>query len=61
MNHDGDVAYQTLNLFSSDKCFIYFISDVRHYIRSNQHNTVCTIQLKVDVLDTCTRYISDLS
>ena len=57
MNPDADVTYQTVNLFSSDKCFIYFISDVQHYIRSNQHNTVCTILVKVDVLDTCTRYM----
>ena len=40
-------------LFSSDKWFIYFISDVPHDIRSNQNNTVCTILVKVDVLDTC--------
>ena len=53
MNPDADVTHQTVNLFSSDKCFIYFISDVPHYIRSNQHNTVCTILVKVDVLDTC--------
>ena len=32
MNPDADVTYQTVNLFSSDKCFIYFISDVPHYI-----------------------------
>ena len=30
MNPDTDVTYQTVNLFSSDKCFIYFISDVQH-------------------------------
>ena len=53
MNPDTDVTHQTVNLFSSDKCFIYFISDVPHYIRWNQHNTVCTILVKVDVLDTC--------
>ena len=73
--------------FSSDKCFICFISDCPHYIRwnlitilkykhiiaphvsstsiftrivqtvlcwfQNQHNTVCTILVKIDVLDTC--------
>ena len=50
MNPDADVTYQTFNLFSSEKCFIDFISDVRHYIR---HNTICTILVKVDVLDTC--------
>ena len=53
MNPDADVTYQIVKLFSSNKCFIYFISDVPHYIRWNQHNTVCTILVKVDVLDTC--------
>ena len=33
MNSDANVTYQTMNLFTSDKCFIYFISDVLHYIR----------------------------
>ena len=50
---DADATYQTVNLFSSDKCFIYFISDILHYIRWNQHNDVCAILVKVDVLDTC--------
>ena len=45
-----------LNL-TSVLSFIYFTSDFQHYIRSNQHNTVCTILVKVDVLDTCTRYM----
>ena len=53
MNPDADVTYQTVNLFSSDKCFIYFIFDVPHYIWWNQHNIVCTILVKVDVLHTC--------
>ena len=53
MNPDADLTYQTVNLFSSGKCFIYFISDVPHYIQSNQHNTVCTILVKVDLFDTC--------
>ena len=30
MNPDADVTYQTVNLFSSVKCFIYFISVVPH-------------------------------
>ena len=30
MNPDANVTYQTVNLFSSDKCFIYFTFDVRH-------------------------------
>ena len=33
MNPDADVTCQTVNSFSSGKCFIYFISDVPHYIR----------------------------
>ena len=53
MNPDADVTYQTVNLLSSDKCFIYFISDDLRYIRLNQHNTVCAILVKIDVLDTC--------
>ena len=32
-NPDADVMYQTVNLFSSDKCFICFISDCPHYTR----------------------------
>ena len=32
MNLDTKVIYQTVTLFSSNKCFIYFISDVPHYI-----------------------------
>ena len=28
MNSDADVTYQTFNLFSSDKYFICFVSDV---------------------------------
>ena len=31
MNRDTDVTYKTVNIFSSDKCFICFISDVPHY------------------------------
>ena len=86
INPDADVTYQTVNLFSSDKCFICFISNYTHYIRwnlitilkyehiiaphvsstfiftrvvqtvlrrfQNQHNTVCTTLVKIDVLDT---------
>ena len=32
INPNADVTYQTVNLFSSDKCFICFISDYPHYI-----------------------------
>ena len=41
MNPDADVTYETVNLFSSDKCFIYFIPDAPHYIQWNRHNTAC--------------------
>ena len=58
MNPDTDATYKTVTLFSSDKCFINFISDVTFtstitwiYIWWNQHNTVYTILVKVDVLD----------
>ena len=37
MNPDADVTYQTVNLFSSDRCSIYFISNVS----------------QLNVLDTC--------
>ena len=30
MNAVTDATYQTVNLFSSDKCFIYFIPDAPH-------------------------------
>ena len=53
MKPDADFTYLTVNLFSSEKSFIYFISDVQHYIWWNQHSAVCTILVKVDVLDTC--------
>ena len=52
MNRDADVTYQTVNLFSSDKCFVNFIADDSHYIRWNQHNTVLIILVKEDVLGT---------
>ena len=32
MHLDADVSYQTVNLFISEKCFIYFIFNVPHYI-----------------------------
>ena len=42
MNPDTDVTYQTVNLFGSDKCFIYFISDVPHTF--NEISTTLFIQ-----------------
>ena len=53
MNPDSDVTYQKVNVFSSDKCFISFISDVPPYIWWNQQNTVYTILVKVDILVVC--------
>ena len=35
MKPDADVTYQTVNLFSSNKFFICFISDCPHYIQWN--------------------------
>ena len=35
MNPNADVTYHTVNLFSSNKRFTYFISDVPRYIRLN--------------------------
>ena len=32
MNRYADVTYQTVNLFSFDKCYMNFISNVPHYI-----------------------------
>ena len=43
MNTDTDVTYQTVNLFSSGKCFIYFISDVPHTF--DKISTTLSIQL----------------
>ena len=48
MNPDTDVTN-----VSSAKYFIYFNFDVPHYIWWNQHNTVYTILVKVDILDAC--------
>ena len=42
MNPDTDVTYQTVNLFSSDKCFVYFISDVPHAF--DEISTILSIQ-----------------
>ena len=66
MNPNADATYQTVNLFSFDKCFICFISDCPHLMKfvistscphlmkfRNQHNNVCTILVKIDVVDTC--------
>ena len=44
-----DVTYQTDNLFSFGKCFIYFISDFPHYITFDEISNVCIILVKVDV------------
>ena len=34
MNPDVDVTYRAINLFSKEKRFIYFISDVPHLIKT---------------------------
>ena len=33
-NSDADVTYKTINLFSKEKRFIYFNSDVPHLIKT---------------------------
>ena len=40
MNPDTDITYRTVNLFSSDKSFTYFISDVPHLMKTAQ-NCLC--------------------
>ena len=34
MNPDTNVTYRTVSLFSSEKCFIYFISGVSHSMKT---------------------------
>ena len=34
MNPDNDITYRTVSLFSSDTRFIYFISDVPHFMKT---------------------------
>ena len=48
MNPNSDVTYQTVNLFGSDKCLIFLVSDVPHYIWWNQNNTSYTSLVKVE-------------
>ena len=55
MSSDTDVTYQTVNLFRSDKCFIYFISfwcSTLHLMKSAQH-CLYNSGTKVDIRDTC--------
>ena len=40
MNPDTDITYRTVNLFSSDRSFIYFTSDVPHLMKTGQ-NCLC--------------------
>ena len=52
INSDADVTYQTFNLSSSDKCFIYFISDVPRYNQQiDEISTTLSVKVKVDVLN----------
>ena len=37
MNSDTDVTYRTVNLFSFDKRFIYFIFDLPHLMKTAQN------------------------
>ena len=51
MNPDVDVTYKTINLFSKEKRFIYFISDVPHLIKTARN---C---LSNSGSNGCTRYV----
>ena len=51
INADSDVTYRTLNLFSSEKRFIYFISDPPHLIKTARN---C---LSNSGAGRCTRYM----
>ena len=55
MNPDTDVTHRTVNLFSSDKRFIYFISDVPNLMK--KHGIVYTILVMLDILNTCGKMV----
>ena len=55
MNPDIDVTYRTVILFSSEKRFIYFISDVQHLMKTARN--FYAILVKVDILDTCGKMV----
>ena len=44
INPDADATYQTVNSFSSDKCFIYFISVHMVRITFNEISTTLSVQ-----------------
>ena len=51
INPDVDVTYQTVDLFSPEKRFMYFISDVPHLLKTARN---CRIQaVVVNSHDTC--------
>ena len=54
MNPDTDIKYQTVNLFSSDKCFNLLLSwcSTLHSMKS-AHHCLYNSGIKVDILDTC--------
>ena len=41
---DTDVTYRTVNLFNSEKCLIYFISDVPHVMKTARNCLYNSVQ-----------------
>ena len=66
MNPDVEVTYKTINLFSKEKGFIYFISDVPHLIKtarnclSNSRNNRCTRYMWNDGMYVIWNHIEDI-
>ena len=66
MNPDVDVTYKTINLWSKEKRFIYFISDVRHLIKttrnclSNSGSNRCTRYMWNDAMYIIRNHIADI-
>ena len=66
MNPDVDVTYKTINLFSKEKRFIYFISDVPHLIKtarnclSNSGSNRCTRYMWNDGMYIIWNHIADI-
>ena len=66
MNPDVDVTYRTINLFSKEKRFIYFISDVPHLSKtagnclSNSGSNRCTRYMWNDGMYIIWNHIGDI-
>ena len=66
MNHDVDVTYKSISLFSKEKQSIYFISDVPHLIKiarnclSNSGSNRCTRYMLNDGIYIIWNHIADI-